>query len=313
MGDPNNQGTVVLSNLNNSYSGGTNVLPGTLVAAGNDALGTGPVQMFNGTLMILAGVTLPNEVSFVEGGVLNNAGTLNNNVPGRPGESGRRSLTPGPSTAMSRLAALRILVQLFTGSKIIGNLVLGGTTSSTLILDGVGQQLLSLAVTGTVTNNGTLVKQGSGTWTIDRALDAPLGTDILAGTLVVEAVLTTAQVNISPGATLQLNGGGSVGSLVNNGSLIFASSGTVTFASVISGPGNVIQNGTGTTILSGRNTYTGGTVIDLGTLLVNNAQALGTGNVTVNGGVLGADPQPINVLRQLHPERRRHFATEHRG
>jgi hypothetical protein len=39
-----------------------------------------------------------------------------------------------------------------------------------------------------------------------------------------------------------------------------------------------------------------GTLVDLGTLLVNNAQALGTGNVTVNGGVLGADPQPINVL-----------------
>ena len=34
----------------------------------------------------------------------------------------------------------------------------------------------------------------------------------------------------------------------------------------------------------------------LGTLLVNNAQALDIGNVTVNGGVLGADPQPINVL-----------------
>jgi hypothetical protein len=40
----------------------------------------------------------------------------------------------------------------------------------------------------------------------------------------------------------------------------------------------------------------GGTVIDLGTLLVDNAQALGTGDVTVNGGVLAADPQPINVL-----------------
>jgi outer membrane autotransporter protein len=40
----------------------------------------------------------------------------------------------------------------------------------------------------------------------------------------------------------------------------------------------------------------GGTVIDLGTLLVDNAQALGTGDVTVNGGVLTADPQPINVL-----------------
>ena len=28
---------------------------------------------------------------------------------------------------------------------------------------------------------------------------------------------------------------------------------------------------------------------------MDNAQALGTGNVTVNGGILAADPQPINV------------------
>ena len=274
VGDPNNQGTVVLNNVNNSYSGGTNVLPGTLVAAASGALGSGIVQIFNGTLTIPAGVKLSNEVTFITGGVLSIAGTLNNSVLGG-----------GASE----------IVQLFTGSKIIGNLALSGK-SSTLILDGAGTQLFSLAVAGTVTNNGTLVKQGSGTWTIDRALAAPLGTEILAGTLIVEAALTTAQVNISNGATLQLNSGGTVGSLVDSGSMIFASSGTVTFASVITGPGNVIQNGPGTTILSGRNTYTGGTIIDLGTLLVDNAQALGTGNVTVNGGVLGADPQPINVL-----------------
>jgi fibronectin-binding autotransporter adhesin len=165
-------------------------------------------------------------------------------------------------------------VHLLTGSKINGNLGLSGTTSSTLILDGASQQLLSLAVTGTVTNNGTLVKQGSSTWTIDRALDAPLGTDILAGTLIVEAVLTTAQVNVATGAVLQLNSGGSVGGVVVDGSLIFANSGTVNHNEVISGPGNVIQNGTGTTILSGKNTYSGGTIIDLGALLVNNAKRL---------------------------------------
>ena len=111
---------------------------------------------------------------------------------------------------------------------------------------------MSLAVIGTLTNNGSLVKQGSGTWTIDRALDAPVGTDILAGTLAVDAVLTTPLVNITPGATLQLNTGGSVGNLVDDGSLIFASTGTVTFGTVITGPGNVIQDGTGTTILSGK-------------------------------------------------------------
>ncbi len=188
----------MLTNPNNSYTGGTNILPGTLVAAGNDALGTGPVQLFNGTLTILAGVTLPNEVTFVEGGVLNNAGTLNNNVLDAPAKM-VTVINSGTINGNVTIGGATDIVQLFTGSKITGNLALSGTTSSTLILDGAGQQLLSLAVVGTVTNNGTLVKQGSGTWTIDRALDAPLGTDILAGTLVVDAALTTAQVNIAPG------------------------------------------------------------------------------------------------------------------
>jgi hypothetical protein len=41
-------------------------------------------------------------------------------------------------------------VQLFTGTKITGNVVLAGTSNSTLILDGAGQQLLSLAVSGSL-------------------------------------------------------------------------------------------------------------------------------------------------------------------
>ena len=287
-------GTLTLTGTS-TYSGGTNIFPGTLSAAGNDALGSGQVQLFNGTLKILAGVTLHNEVSFAQGGVLDNAGTLNGNIGGASSIT-QTVINSGIINGNVTLGGASDIVHLFTGSKITGNLVLSGPSNSTLILDGAGQQLLSLAVTGTLTNNGTLVKQGSGIWTIDRALDALLGTDIVAGKLVVDAVLTTAQMNIGSGAVLQLNSGGSIGNLVDNGSLIFANSGTVTHSEVISGPGNVTQNGIGTTILSGRNTYSGGTVISAGTLLVNNAQALGTGDVIVNGGVLGADPQPINVL-----------------
>ena len=114
--------------------------------------------------------------------------------------------------------------------------------------------------------------------------------------LVVDAALSTAQINIFTGAVLQLNSGGSVGKLVNDGLLIFSGSGTARHDEAISGSGSVIQDGTGTTILGGTNSYSGGTVINLGTLLVDNPQALGTGDVIVNGGVLGADPQPINVL-----------------
>jgi hypothetical protein len=35
--------------------------------------------------------------------------------------------------------------------------------------------------------------------------------------------------------------------------------------------------------------------VDSGTLAVDNSSALGVGNVTVNAGILTADPQPINV------------------
>ena len=287
-------GTMLLTGAN-TYSGGTSIFPGTLVAAADNALGSGPVQLIAGTLVISAGVRLPNQVNFVAGGVLNNAGMLNNDVLEIPIAS-ETVINSGIINGNVQLGGATDIVQLFTGSQISGNLNLSGTSSSTLILDGSGRQLLSLAVAGTLTNNGSLVKQGSGTWTIDRALGAPLGTEVLAGILVVDAALSTAQINIFTGAVLQLNSGGSVGKLVNDGLLIFSGSGTARHDEAISGSGSVIQDGTGTTILGGTNSYSGGTVINLGTLLVDNPQALGTGDVIVNGGVLGADPQPINVL-----------------
>ena len=36
-------------------------------------------------------------------------------------------------------------------------------------------------------------------------------------------------------------------------------------------------------------------MVNAGALTVSGAQALGLGDVVVNGGILNADPQPINV------------------
>jgi outer membrane autotransporter protein len=298
VGDSVHAGTVVLTG-NNIYIGGTQIQPlGTLVAGGDTALGTGPVALFTGTLIIPAGVAIDNPVMLTGGGTVNVAGTLNNSITDAF-SAPQIVINSGTINGNVLLGGTTDVVQLFTGSKITGSVVLNGIqnskANSTLILDGTGQQLFSLAVLGPVTNNGTLVKQGSGTWTIDRALDAPGGTEILDGILVVNVVLTTPMVDVAQSGTLQLNNGGDVGSFANNGSLIFSRSDTFTFAHTIAGTGNVIQDGPGTTILSGANTYSGGTVVELGTLVVDNPQALGTGNVTVKGGILTADPQPINV------------------
>jgi outer membrane autotransporter protein len=59
--------------------------------------------------------------------------------------------------------------------------------------------------------------------------------------------------------------------------------------------GSLIKVGTGTLTLSGINTFTGGTTLNAGALVVNSAQALGLGNVVINGGALSAGARVINV------------------
>lgn len=74
---------------------------------------------------------------------------------------------------------------------------------------------------------------------------------------------------------------GSVVSAAYINGLIVNNSGTNTTA--------VAKTGTGTWVLGGANTYSGGTTVSAGTLLVNNATGSGTGTgaVTVSGGTLG--------------------------
>jgi fibronectin-binding autotransporter adhesin len=248
-------GTLTLSGVN-TYSGGTTVAEGTLVAASNNALGAGAVTVDNtagrnAILQINSGVTLANTVTLTHGGGLNNAGTLAGNL------------------LMDTSSANR--VQLQAGSQILGNLNLGGNVGSTLTLEAAGnaQQLHSQAVRGSTTLAGELVKIGTGTWVLDQDL-TPAATTIASG-------------------TLQLGNGGTAGSLgaggvTNNGTLAIARSDAITLANPITGSGNLVQQGAGTTTLTGTNTYTGGTTISAGKLIAS-AASLGSGAIANNAAL----------------------------
>ena len=62
---------------------------------------------------------------------------------------------------------------------------------------------------------------------------------------------------------------------------------------------NLVKNGRFDQRLHGANTYTGGTTINDGVLTICHSSALGTGDVTLNGGTLKFDDQNLNVANNI--------------
>jgi fibronectin-binding autotransporter adhesin len=131
-------------------------------------------------------------------------------------------------------------VTLVTGGSINGDLNLGSNAASRLVLDGSGQEAISQAVSGSITNSGSLTKQGTGTWTLDEELSAPVSTSVLAGVLTVDSTLTTPVVNVQPAGLLA--GSGTITGNVTNAGIL--SPGTPLGTLTING--NYTQNAAGT-------------------------------------------------------------------
>src|SRR5262249_10381267 len=96
--------------------------------------------------------------------------------------------------------------------------------------------------------------------------------------------------SIGVGSTLNLGTGGLAGAIVtpaiaDDGQIVAHFTDTLTLAANISGAGALSKAGSGTLILTGSNTYGGGTTITGGTLQLGNGGASGsiTGNVVDNG------------------------------
>ena len=141
--------------------------------------------------------------------------------------------------------------------------VTGGITNDATILFANPYGLTSSA---SISGSGALTKNGAGTLTLS-------GNQTYSG-------LTT--IN---GGILELAGTAPAGDIDDNAALTFKPSSSFGYSGTISGTGTLTMNGSGQAlILSGANTYSGGTTNVGGNLVLVNDHAAGTGPVTLTSG-----------------------------
>lgn len=257
-------GTLYMSGGGNasSYTGGVTISEGTMRIDAGTGLGAAPAAPTPGFLIIETGATLRTSNTF----------TLSVN----------RGIAIGPGS---------------------------GTGAATILVD-TGE---TLTYAGVIANNasgtGQLVKTGDGVLRFTGNSTYTGSTTITAGTLsflqgtsmgTAPGAATPGHITVNGGTLEFENGTGSLTLATNRGIALGPTSGsgggtisvanaaaTMTYAGIIAdtvgGTGSFTKSGVGTLRLQGDNTYSGGTVINSGTLMASNTSgsATGGGAVTV--------------------------------
>nr|WP_246591735.1 autotransporter-associated beta strand repeat-containing protein [Aminobacter anthyllidis] len=259
-----------------TYTGGTYIGGGTVEVDGAGGLGSGTVAFggaatLRGTNAWLdnafdldAAATLETDNSMVLNGAISGSGSLVKTGSGDLVLNGVNSYSGGTTISAGRLTLGNGDPATLGSGAVINNAM--------LVLNRDGDYTLANSFSGT----GTMEKQGYGTLTLSGANTMSGTTSLFGGTL-----------QIGDGTA-----GGGIGSssviALNDSTLAFNRSNQVTFGGVLSGTGGLTQKGSGTTVLSGENSYAGTTKITAGKLQVGDGATsgkLGSGSVE-NGGTL---------------------------
>jgi len=290
-------GTFTLSGVN-TYTGGSTVSGGLVNFSALSNLGSGNVTLNGGGLQWATGTTTdisPRLNALGAGGATFD--TNGNSVTFASALTGIGALTKTGTGTLTLSGANTYS----GGTTINAGALSGNTTSLQGAITNNAMVTFDQAVNGTyagvMSGTGGLVKSGAGILTLSGANTYTGGTTVNAGTLragAANAFGSGGAPSVASGATLDLNGfNQTLGSLTGAGNIALGTAmltvggdnADSTFSGVISGTGGLIKNGTGKTILSGANTYTGDTNINGGILSVNGSIA---SNVFVNsGGTLG--------------------------
>ncbi|MCK1475963.1 autotransporter outer membrane beta-barrel domain-containing protein [Bradyrhizobium sp. 197] len=240
------------------------ILAGTLSVSSNTNLGAaaGTVTFDGGTLQNTASFSSARTMTVNAGG-----GTIQTladlTLAGVIGGAG----------ALAKSGSSRLIL---TGT----NTYAGGTTISEGTLQ-LGNGGTTGSIAGDVVNSATLAFDRSNLLTFGGLISGGGAVNQIGpGTTVFTANNTYTGLTTISAGRLELGNGGTSGSIagdvLNNSVLAFNRSNAFIMPGAISGSGAVEQNGGGTTVLTGDNTYSGGTMINAGTLQLGNGGTSGS-------------------------------------
>ncbi len=288
-------GTLTLNGLN-TYGYATIVQSGTLsvntLANGGVASSTGSSSNSPSNLQLISGATL----LYTGGGsstdralMIDYSGTIDASGSGALIFSNTaKSITTNAATAASTSRTITLTgtnTDNNTMGLMIGNPATSGTTN--LVKSGVGTWVLTgnNTFTGSTLINGGVLQIG-GIYALQYSSIDTSGTGVIA--------MGSGITNLLVGG---LNGSKNLSSLITGNyntitsiTLNTASGVTDTYSGSISDGalGMILtKQNSGTQTLSGSNSYSGGTKLTGGQLNLNNAYAIGTGTLTISGGILG--------------------------
>ena len=269
-----------------TLSGGSVAIRAASIGSGQDV--TSFLTVSSGTLTGSGALTVAstgaNSVFQLDGGSVSSLsstiGTGVSDIGNQDRSSGSALINGGTWTTTNGLV-------LGTAGGIGALTLAGGAVNSGSGTIGVeaGSNGTAVVSAGTWTNSGNLTVGGDGTGSLTIRNS---GTVIVGGTL---SLGDGGSIDLSSGGTLQIGNGGNAGefdsNLANEGTLVFDRTGEYEHSSTISGGGVVVKEGSGTLTLSAGNSYTGGTSINDGVLVLGNAGAIGPdGTISFGGGTL---------------------------
>ncbi|NKC03587.1 hypothetical protein HED55_10500 [Ochrobactrum haematophilum] len=296
-------GELVLTG-NNSYSGGTELNGGVISVDDDTRLGnqTGVLNFNGGTLKIMGtsmtstdhAITWGNNGGGFDIDSVDNTFTITTDLAG----SGSLIKDGAGTLAMTGLDSYAGIVAIKGGVLQIGDGQTSGTlgtgasvaiTSGTLAFNRSDDVLV---ISQVISGNGGLVQAGAGTTTLVGDNSYLGDTDIQAGTLQLGQNGTTGALD--PRSTIHISA---------NAKLVISRSDIASpfsFDNLINGDGQVVINGDGrVTLTNTGSSYTGGTKLDDGTLIIGSDMVLGSGDLTLNGGTLRVE-SPFTMNRAIN-------------